>query len=327
VTQDGSSNRTGSSVFDFEDDGVAEVVYRDELYLRVYRGTDGVVLFETPMSSCTWHEYVLVADVDSDGKAEMVAVANNNCGYGPQRGVYVYGADNWVATRKIWNQHTYHITNVNPDGTIPAVELNNWQQAGLNNYRLNTFAPGEPQPLSAPDLAPSFLRFNQANCPASVGITARIGNGGSLQAPGGVNASFYSGDPGAGGILLGTVQTTAALNPGEFEDVLFNWAPPGLGTQTVFVRADDNGAGVGAVDEGFEDNNVHNATANLCATGCDVDKDGDIDQADLSLISRARGKTVPPMDPAYDANGDGKISPADVKVCIPLCTRPNCATQ
>ncbi|MBK9363705.1 MAG: thrombospondin type 3 repeat-containing protein [Rubrivivax sp.] len=60
---------------------------------------------------------------------------------------------------------------------------------------------------------------------------------------------------------------------------------------------------------------------------CDVDKDGDIDKNDLSAISRARGKTVPPLDPAYDADGNGTITPNDVKVCIPQCTRPNCAAQ
>lgn len=60
---------------------------------------------------------------------------------------------------------------------------------------------------------------------------------------------------------------------------------------------------------------------------CDVDKDGDIDKLDLSAISRARGKTVPPLDPAYDADGSGTITPNDAKVCIPLCTRPNCAIQ
>ncbi len=128
-TQDQSSNITGSSVFDFEGDGSAEVVYRDEPKLRVYRGTDGKVLFETPMSSCTWFEYPLVADVDSDGHAEIVTSANDSCGFGPQRGIYVFGdaQNRWVPTRKIWNQHTYHITNVNEDGTIPAVEINNWQ--------------------------------------------------------------------------------------------------------------------------------------------------------------------------------------------------------
>jgi hypothetical protein len=58
-----------------------------------------------------------------------------------------------------------------------------------------------------------------------------------------------------------------------------------------------------------------------------VDKDGDIDKTDLSMISKARGKTVPPFDQAYDATGEGKIDPADVKACIPKCTRANCATQ
>ncbi len=66
---------------------------------------------------------------------------------------------------------------------------------------------------------------------------------------------------------------------------------------------------------------------NACQGKCDVDKDGDIDKIDTSMISKARGKTVPPFDQAYDATGDGKIDPADVKACIPKCTRPNCATQ
>ena len=84
VIRDGSSNVTGSSVFDFDGDGSTEVVYRDEVRLRIYRGTDGATLFETPMSSATRCEYVLVADVDADGNAEIVAVANNTNGYGPR---------------------------------------------------------------------------------------------------------------------------------------------------------------------------------------------------------------------------------------------------
>lgn len=145
VTQDGSSNRTGSSVFDFDGDGSAEVVYSDETKLWIYRGTDGAVLFQTPLSSCTWHEYPLVADVDGDNDAELLAVANNNCGYGPQRGIFVYGTPGkeWVPTRQIWNQHTYHVTNVNPDGSIPVNEKNNWQTAGLNHFRLNEFGQFE----------------------------------------------------------------------------------------------------------------------------------------------------------------------------------------
>jgi hypothetical protein len=171
VTQDGSSNRTGSSVFDFEGDGSAEVIYGDETTLRVYRGSDGSTLFETPKSSCTWHEYPLVADVDGDDNAEIVAVANNNCGFGPERGIFVFGAgpdDNWVKTRRIWNQHTYHITNVLPDGTIPTEESPNWLVPNLNHFRLNEFGPGE-KPASVPE-STSLISFLFAS---SLGVTLK----------------------------------------------------------------------------------------------------------------------------------------------------------
>ena len=56
-----------------------------------------------------------------------------------QAGVRVFGdaAGNWVRTRRVWNQHAYHITNVDEDGTIPAIESPNWTQPGLNNFRQN----------------------------------------------------------------------------------------------------------------------------------------------------------------------------------------------
>lgn len=59
---------------------------------------------------------------------------------------------------------------------------------------------------------------------------------------------------------------------------------------------------------------------------CDADRDGDIDQVDLSAISRARGKAAGAGDPR-DGNQDGRITPADVKACIPKCSRNNCASQ
>jgi hypothetical protein len=253
VTQDSSSNRTGSSVFDFDGDGSAEVVYRDELKLRVYRGSDGTVLFETPMSSCTWHEYPLIADVDNDGNAEIVAVANNNCGFGTQRGIYVYGdaSDSWVATREVWNQHTYHITNINDDGSIPANERNNWEF--YNNYRQNVKTGGSV--FAAPDLTATFLGIDEANCPGSAGITARIGNGGSNIAAAPVKVAFYEGDPAAGGRLLGVMQTTNDLMPGQYEDMTYSLSPVIEGSRTICVSADDDGTGTGSLSECNETNN------------------------------------------------------------------------
>jgi hypothetical protein len=268
-TQDGSSNMTGSSVFDFEGDGSAEVVYRDEVYLRVYRGTDGTVLFQTPMSSCTWYEYVLVADLDADGNAEIVAVANNNCNFGTERGIYVFGDanDSWVSTRKVWNEFAYHITNVNENGTIPAFEQSNWLYPALgpyNNYRQNTL-PGR-EPLAAPNLTASRLRIDTSPCPDRLGIVARIGNGGSNIAAAPVNIAFYDGDPGNGGTLIGVAQTSVNLLPGAHEDVTLYTTP--VGPRTVWVVADDNGNGAGALSECDETDN--SCTVEIGPNPCDT---------------------------------------------------------
>jgi hypothetical protein len=80
ATQDISSNVTGSSIFDFEADGKAEVVYADECFARVYSGTDGKVIFSRFRSSCTWLENPVVADVDGDFRAELVVPNNTACG-------------------------------------------------------------------------------------------------------------------------------------------------------------------------------------------------------------------------------------------------------
>jgi len=81
-TQDNSSNITGSSVFDFEADGVAEVVYADECFVRVYEGTSGAVRFSQYRSSCTWYENPVVADTDGDFRADLVTPSNLACSDG-----------------------------------------------------------------------------------------------------------------------------------------------------------------------------------------------------------------------------------------------------
>ncbi|MBI5517721.1 MAG: hypothetical protein HY909_28375 [Deltaproteobacteria bacterium] len=79
-TQDGSSNITSSTSFDFEGDGRVELVYADECFVRVYDGRTGGVLASLQHSSCTWYENPVVADVDGDFRAEIVAASNFNCG-------------------------------------------------------------------------------------------------------------------------------------------------------------------------------------------------------------------------------------------------------
>ncbi|NUO51580.1 MAG: hypothetical protein HOV80_22215, partial [Polyangiaceae bacterium] len=78
-TQDISSNVTGSSIFDFEADGVSEVVYGDECFVRVYNGQTGDVLFSQYRSSCTWYENPIIADTDGNFRADLVTPSNKAC--------------------------------------------------------------------------------------------------------------------------------------------------------------------------------------------------------------------------------------------------------
>jgi RHS repeat-associated protein len=248
--QDFSSAVTGSSVFDFEGDGQAEIVYGDERFLRIYRGSDGAVLYEVPKGSGTAYELPVIADVDGDGHAEIVAAANDYA-VGNETGIFVIGDanDTWVSSRQIWNQQTYHITNVNDDGTIPAHEENSWQL--YNSYRLNL----QPDPLKrriAPELTTSYVRVgDQAGLTT---YTARLGNGGSLFVNPGVRISFYNGDPTNGGVLLGTVASVGRIEPGSYEDLTLT-VDDTVGD--LWVRADDDGIGLGHINESDETNNLY----------------------------------------------------------------------
>src|SRR6185436_15660169 len=56
-------------------------------------------------------------------------------------GVRVYrdALDRWAASRPVWNQHAYAVTNVEDDGTIPRSSewARNWEDPGLNDFRQN----------------------------------------------------------------------------------------------------------------------------------------------------------------------------------------------
>jgi hypothetical protein len=78
-SQDASSARTGSTIFDFEGDGKAEAIYADECFLRIYEGTTGNVLYSAFRSSCTWWEQPIVGDPDKSGRTKIVVNSNPNC--------------------------------------------------------------------------------------------------------------------------------------------------------------------------------------------------------------------------------------------------------
>ncbi|MCA9583287.1 MAG: VCBS repeat-containing protein, partial [Myxococcales bacterium] len=79
-TRDDTSRSTGSSVFDFDGDGIAEAVYNDEHWLRVYNGADGEVRYCQCNTSATLWEYPVIVDVNNDNHAEIIVASNDFAG-------------------------------------------------------------------------------------------------------------------------------------------------------------------------------------------------------------------------------------------------------
>lgn len=119
---------SGVTAYDFDADGEAEVLYRDEAVWMVLDGTDGRRLHESPFVSVTGVEYPVVADVDGDCEAEVVV-----SGYGQPLGgssavnaVVVYDVPSSISPRGVWNEHDYHVSNVEETGGVPAVPRAPW---------------------------------------------------------------------------------------------------------------------------------------------------------------------------------------------------------
>ncbi len=265
ITRDYSSNRTGSSTFDFEGDGKAEVIYADEVRLRVYDGTTGAVRFEVPHSSGTTYENPVIVDVDGDNNAEIVMIANNYHGFDVFTGIRVFRdkKDGWVNTRRIWNQHAYSVTNVNDDGTIPAQPLINWLTPGLNTFRSNSQGTGSTSPFAASDLTIAAVASSCDRSTLTLTLRARVRNEGEAAASAGLKVAFYRGNPASAGTLLGVATVPGVLAAGAeaIAELQLNPAPGGVAE--VWAVADDDGTGTGRETECNEVNNTGLASLDL----------------------------------------------------------------
>ncbi len=298
-----SSSVTGSTVFDFEGDGVAEVLYADECFVWVFDGPTGRVRWAGLTESFTGTEASIVADVDGDGHAEIVVVSNgaNPAPSGPgatgwrceeapwnapdmangrpawvrpagptstYRGVRVFrdAARSWVGTRTIWNEHTYHVTNVcmpNDDacepgsyeGQIPLSERRNWTLPWLNNFRQNVQQAGL---FSAPDATVTLT----VGCEAPPILTATVRNLGEAILPAGVMVAFYS-RTGTTDTMVGTGTTSTPLFPGAAQNVVLA-SPNGTLTSNAFVARIVIDPANRAFHECREDNNESSVARSPC---------------------------------------------------------------
>ncbi len=253
------------STFDFNGDGLAEIVYRDAQSLRVLYGGSapfptGVApdrtWFALPMRSQNYDAFPTIADVDNDGHAEILSVGYE--GNLPIHNIVsgrlkVVGGDLsqgsvWMPARKVWNQHVYTPTAIEDDLRVPKIPLkgNVEMPDGSGNYPFNIVQgqKGEQTAYHGFELLPdASIFFEEAKCNGdSLEVKLRICNEGSGILTAGMPIRFYNGNP-----TLGPTASLAAnpvldvpLGTGACAEV-FAVIPRILG-QKIFVVANDDGS-------------------------------------------------------------------------------------
>ena len=180
------SGATGASIFDFEGDGIPEVVYIDEVQMVAYEGPTGYVKFQSmEHASNTMFDVPVVADVNGDDQAEIVVCHN---GYGKALSVYGDADESWMTARPIWNQHAYHINNIEKDLTVPTNPLPSFQHS--NTWHSTISTPGES---ILTNIESRFLDICTEDCDdEKIYITIRIRNRGETDIGAGLGIGVYA---------------------------------------------------------------------------------------------------------------------------------------
>ncbi len=141
---DANVGSSSGTVFDLLGDGSAEAIYADRSRVRLF-SSQGDLLFMTAHSTRESIANPIVADVDGDGAAEIVIVSSEPVegeaepmAASPTVMVLQNADDRFSPTRRVWNQHTYHHSNVREDGRIPEAEAPHW--LSQNRFRANSRA-------------------------------------------------------------------------------------------------------------------------------------------------------------------------------------------
>ncbi len=195
-----------------------------------------------------------MADIDGSGRVKILVPNNDICNYRcpdwPGSVQYQLDSgyvglkalmsptDKWVNTRSVWNQHAYHVTNVNLDGTLPWPEPNSWAPDQSNTYRQNVQGRGV---FSSPDLAACEVAVDLTGCHnGKAVVSAAVYNGGATPSKPGVAVTFYAVLQNGQTALIGTGLTKTTLAPGVSEKVSVDWvAPPQSEAVTVKAVVDE----------------------------------------------------------------------------------------
>ena len=269
ATHTDASGQTSMTLFDFNQDGIMEIVYRDEQNLRIINGSgkshltgnDTIPfynLYTKAMTASTWKEYPVVADVNNDGRAEIVACGKVGSGLGFVGGQLwiIGGIHPWAPARPVWNQYLYNVTNVNKDLTIPTPLFNNatafTDPDGVVRRPFNNFLQqattldqyGKPFSRMMNIYATTDTTMTYENGVFTYSYTFCNDGGQTLENP--FSVTYYANE--YGGPVLRTEAITTTVTVGGCLTITTQFTDNELlafpGTETIVVAVNDDGAGV-----------------------------------------------------------------------------------
>ena len=248
-----SSGLAGCSGFDMNGDGAYEVLFADQDALRIYDGALGTVLYENfSHNSGTVWEYPVVADIDLDESAE-ICIASNGSGY---RGVTCFGhnGDGWPASGPTWATHDFAVTNIEPDGHVPASPEESWLK-----YNVFRARPHVDEPATS-DLAGRLTELCVADCnDGPIKVSFQVWNEGGEDIPAGAPYALYAVEQ--TGERLVTVGLLPEIPAGYApEGIVLELLPEDMGQFGFIIVLDHNDD----VSECDEDNNRIEFLDSIC---------------------------------------------------------------
>ncbi|HTJ52937.1 MAG TPA: VCBS repeat-containing protein, partial [Cyclobacteriaceae bacterium] len=186
---DSRSGVLGVTIYDFDNDGKPEVVYRDSQEVVIIDGATGATKkWSAICQSHTYTEGPVIADVNGDGATDICVTCNRSNSFsindpiqqqalGEIRLFFTSGAA-WLPTRKVWNQHGYFVVNIKDDLTLPFPQFD--QSSTFSNGNCANGLVGPQKPMNVFMNQVPFL--DASGCPV-------------FPAP---DLTFFGDDPGVG---------------------------------------------------------------------------------------------------------------------------------
>jgi hypothetical protein len=256
------------TIYDFDNDGKPEMVYHDSQELVIIDGSTGTnKLWSAVCQSHTYTEGPVIADANGDGATDICVPCNRNNSFDINADIqqqalgevrmFFSSGNEWLPTRRVWNQPGYFVVNVNDNLTLPFPQLDGSMVFGTSSCPNGL--PGPQTPFNvflnqvpflnadgcpvfpAPDL--SFVGDDPENLPYPPGdprnfpavvvtppicgnldvkVVFNITNDGDLPISASVPVSFFHGDPTKPGIKTDSLlySTTIQVNNLQVGDTL-----------------------------------------------------------------------------------------------------------